>query len=999
MSSKEENEVDFTANNENQGFVYNNNNYQPSNNSGNVNGVPSLSPAETLSQLISSNDLDGVKAFLASMKEGNTNSADRLKRSPFVVEAIHNFDNKSKSGPSTEAAKKAKIILEQLVENQFSLTETYNTEKPLNAAASIENEASSEIALKFLILKARLPADGGKNERSPLFDALEKDHFQVADFLIRAGADVNKVVKGTPLLQAVLFELKNINAAEFLLSKGADINKQNLIEDTPLHTLLKAPGLSETYKSDVYSLLLKSPQLDPIIQDGLKRHPLLAAVHQGNIYGIQRLLDSPRQQFNSLVNKGPVDDLGRARWNGAYAQGDRTKTPILVAIKRSSLSPPEVGKNTAKEGLYNEILTELLSKGKLQKGDWNELFTTLMNEHIDFIEQILYQKQAKLLKVMKDNNVIDINGVFHGDNTFLTYVISLLDSGITDLETIQMILDAGANPNHPNKKGATPMLLAYQAGKKEVIELLLSRGGSKQGILIGACQMGLDDLVKQLLKEGLNPSETITINNKNFNAYDMSTSIKIRLMLAPYLEKDEPRFEGFKEEDFTKFETILRGDETIQLSMQENGICPICFAPGRKEEGCMYMREHNCKQIREAMRTAGSYIHIHEKLYDAYNENGLIKFCVICNRLTTDKTNGHRHYAPGNPVPVKSLLPRVLDIKGGGYYDATCYKNGGGDQVEKIYRYQELLNFMCFLNKKFIGKISQNMAYNIIKENFIACAMAYSDFFTSYQSQPRNDKEREVVKLKQDIQTNKKFFMPENCGPVTGEVGALKIKNKPNIPRPAQNAELFPKVLKQQAFDPATVEQAPVPPVEPPRPANNAGRAAYIQAFQAYQRDLVPPYRQAKRAYNARMDEIAKTCKYHRERHSDGRDLLQFSHRQSDGELYDHEDSLICKEGLVEYLNFLAGNPKAVTCFDDTMCDGYIHPLEIKDLMVTDDEKKIYEAYKKRFNNNPPAALGGQGGGARRRLREVRGGKRRTNKLRKTNKTHKAKHFGRTRKH
>ncbi len=1010
-----ENEENENQNNQNNGnqlqIVYENENtYVPNNNNNNAN-KPKLD-SEVLYDLIEANDLDGVRKFL---NEKPSSLIETLKERAFVNAAIHNLDVRSrKNGFEKEDVKKANAILEMLVGKKFSLEQTFMGQKPVALAAGMENEKVSLEILKLLILKMDLLANGGPKEDSPLLNALEKNHKEVVNFLIKAGADVNKVVEGNPLLHKVLFDLKNLKAVEFLLEKGANINQQNAVKDTVLHLLMKNK-FEEPFLSDAYNLLLNSRFLSPERFDYYGRHPLLSAVTLGNLYAVKKLLDSPKKQFDTYISFGKKDNT-QSRWNDRYIYGDQAETPIRIAIKRSSLSPPELGKKVAEEEIYNEILELLFQKGTLSKSQWDDLIFALSQENIDFIEQILYQKKFDLLKSFIQKRYININD-FIGEDTLLTLSIKLLQTKTTDLDVIKMLLELGANPNLPNRKGATPMLLAYQTGDKELVALLLKHGGTKQGIFIGACQMGLVDLVKDLLAEGVDPEQTVKIGNKDFTGYDLATSLKIKLLLLPHLEKKEDRFEGFKLADFSIFDFIA---ESLNDKDSALAICPICFGKGTLEDGCMYIRDHNCKTDREAMRKYGQSLHIHEKLYDAYNENYIIKYCIWCNRLTNDRVGSHRHYDIGGPAPVKSMLPKTLDIKGGGYFDKTCYKNGGGDKVEKVYRFQELLNFMCYLNKKFIGKISQNMAYNIIKEVFIGAAVPYASFFTSYQSEPRNEKESEVVQLVAEIAKNKKFNMPKDCVPVDAEVKAVKEAVKANIPRPPQNADVVPKVLKQQAYDPATIEGEPVPPVAPPR---NLPVAQYIPAFQAYQRELIP-YMQLKAVFNAKMEPIAKKCVYHNERHKDGRDLLQFFHRQSDGEINDHENGLICKEGLVEYLSYLASNPHTVECFYN-MCDGYIHPLEIEALMTTDDEKKVYEEYKKRFNNNPPAALAGQAGGANKnnskrftvlfhdsidvgepeacplspyqKLRK--GGKRRTRKVRMVKKTRKAKHFGRTRKH
>lgn len=604
----------------------------------------------------------------------------------------------------------------------------------------------------------------------------------------------------------------------------------------------------------------------------------------------------------------------------------------------------------------------------------------------------------------------------------------LVAIGNKSLEIVNLLLERGADPNKPSQSGTYPLLLAMELKEQAIIDALKARGARADALLIKAAMSGSVPVVQQLLKDGLDPSAQITIDGKNYNAYDVSPSIDVRLLLAPYYEREEPRFVGFAEEDFDKFKRPFlqvergRDEGTTIPAERENSLCPICFLPGRWDDGCMY-QSHNCKQIQDLMQKSKSkdFLHIHEKLYTTYNENGSIKWCTHCNRLCTDPHPGsHRHYDIGPPIPIKSKRPAVLPLIGNAsLYAKQCYTNRGGDIPEKFVRYQKLYDFMCYLNTEFIGKISANIAYNLTKEVFMEAAVPYRAFFTSGRADPASDEEQSVVTSMLEAIQNKSFIVPEDCGKFGPGVAVLKFRNAPNVPRPPQNVDLKPTVIKQDPFNESSLPEAPVPPVEPKRVglpegvnANNVDendlskfnddkqakivnykerRGQYMKNYMAYQRALMP-YRTLKSAYEKQMDAFGKLCKYHKERHSDGRDLYQFHHRQSDGEVFDHEDSLICKEGLVEFLDVLSKEAIAINCFDTAMCDGFIHPAEVKDLFTTPDEKIIWNEYRRRFNRNPPNALVPQEGG-------IRSGYRRTRKTKRLLKTRKAKRYNRTRKH
>ena len=62
-----------------------------------------------------------------------------------------------------------------------------------------------------------------------------------------------------------------------------------------------------------------------------------------------------------------------------------------------------------------------------------------------------------------------------GKPVFVPLLISLLPlkNDITRPATARLLLQAGANPNIPNNKGETPLMLAARSGDQELLQLLL----------------------------------------------------------------------------------------------------------------------------------------------------------------------------------------------------------------------------------------------------------------------------------------------------------------------------------------------------------------------------------------------------------------------------------------------------------------------------------------------------------------------------------------------
>ena len=502
--------------------------------------------------------------------------------------------------------------------------------------------------------------------------------------------------------------------------------------------------------------------------------------------------------------------------------------------------------------------------------------------------------------------------------------------------------------------GSSPLFSAIANGNKTLVERCLEFGfdideresgfaeaASGYTPLVWAVHNGQLDIAKMLMEKGADVNKTAKVDVLEVNAYDVAPSMDVRLMLAPYYEAEEPRFEGYSEEDFVVFKNFFNKEmnEDKDARLREFAVCPICFAWNRREDGCMYI-SHNCMSLRDLQKRSGKNIHIHEKLYKLYQEAGNIKWCIYCNRLTTDRTGAHAHYEI--TAPVSHTLPRVFKTSSNPFA-RDCYKAHGGYLGEKFYRFQQLLNFMCMLNTEYVGKISQNMAYNLAKEMFLGAPLEYKRFFENGTGVPSlGGKENELLALFKTIVNDQTFVYPAECGKLLSERKEFTEKtNYENVPRDPRNKDLKPVVHEQ-------------PEVEEP----------------------VPPRRNApkeeRNAYYARLDEIesqVEKCQFHNESHTDGRNLYQFFHRQPQGYVYDHANNYICKEGIVELLQFLSDpeTESELVCFDSINCKGYFHPEEVKEILSTNDEdREVYESYRKRYNKAPKKFHGGkrQSGGA-----------------------------------
>ena len=385
---------------------------------------------------------------------------------------------------------------------------------------------------------------------------------------------------------------------------------------------------------------------------------------------------------------------------------------------------------------------------------------------------------------------------------------------------------------------------------------------------------------------------------------------------------------------------------------------------------------------------------IHEKLYNTFKDlEGKTTFCYHCNRAgyTWPVERGvapglnlvvHAHIklGPAEPFKKPEKAPKT-DFDP--YNTKTCLHQGGGGPDEKYLRFQVLINFMCYLNENFVGKISNKRAHLLARELFWEAPLSDGLYLTERPFSYINpDKKIGDVypeykpfsskQIVEKIKTDKKLFL---------------LCEKPTEPLPFSGDE---EVVNESEIEYPNI----------PRYGTNAV-------------DLAPS--------QEGIDEGDTFCWYYKyvelndTGHGDRRPLYRFRHRQGTNikTIYDHgtknPKELICATCLEDFLRANTLQNNRMVCFNEADCTGHFHPSELQGI-VSD---AFYEEYKAYYNRNPILFLHG---GNRNQLQNypplfgkpehieqtscsIRGGKRKrkTRKLRKSKKTRKAKRYGKTR--
>ena len=300
---------------------------------------------------------------------------------------------------------------------------------------------------------------------------------------------------------------------------------------------------------------------------------------------------------------------------------------------------------------------------------------------------------------------------------------------------------------------------AIEKEKAENVEVLLedpriNPSINNQVFLKQACLVGNADIVKILLRDprvdpSVDDQEPLRI------ATDNNHSAVVDVL------KVDPRVQGFfltKWKGLTKSD-IKKFDSVFEETANNYSCCPVCLRYVSREDGCMYMN-HNCKN-EPGPNT------IHTKLYTMYkSEEGKIYWCTICGRICL----GHRHYTLGSADTKAELVP----VKPGANPFATdcSLTEGGGGIQEKAQRFHAFRQYARMLQEE-VGEIYHRDAIRQLVES-----MWVAPLFPATR------------KLAAKNMQAKKYAIANNEFPVTPQVEVA------NIPRPAQDVELLPKIIE-----------------------------------------------------------------------------------------------------------------------------------------------------------------------------------------------------------
>ncbi|XP_075716800.1 ankyrin repeat domain-containing protein 17 isoform X5 [Rhinoderma darwinii] len=321
--------------------------------------------------------------------------------------------------------------------------------------------------------------------------ACENGHTDVADVLLQAGADLEHESEGGRTPLMKAARAGHVCTVQFLISKGANVNRTTLNNDHTVLSLACAGG----HLAVVELLLAHGADPTHRLKDGSTM--LIEAAKGGHTSVVCYLLDYP----NNLLSAPPPDVTQFTPPSHDLNRAPRVPMQALPMV----VPPQEPDKPPA------NVATNLPVRNKAVSGRTSAISNTPTHSIATSISQPPTPTPSPIISpsaMLPIYPSIDIDAQTESNHDT---ALTLACAGGHE-ELVQTLLERGANIEHRDKKGFTPLILAATAGHVGVVEILLDNGAdieaqserTKDTPLSLACSGGRQEVVELLLARGAN---------------------------------------------------------------------------------------------------------------------------------------------------------------------------------------------------------------------------------------------------------------------------------------------------------------------------------------------------------------------------------------------------------------------------------------------------------------------------------------------------------------